>query len=249
MSEMTFLGGFLYTIIPFGQLWTRIYDYNGSVDMWWFFIPLFMIPPFQFIPILFIILGYIKKGKNNKAEQAYDNYIWIPIITKFLMQIVGGMIIQDSYFYFIIEAVVIISIIITKYLHSTYICKVAKKEIDFSTVKLMGVRFVTTVIEAIFENSIGGLSNLIFSMTYDTLLPVLPDILTSVFWTFGYIYIYVIQNMFAEEDIDNHCNPSELTISNAIKFGVGFILSVIACVISFIPGDADEDLEFMNRND
>ena len=231
-----FLKGFSYTLIPFAQLWARIYDYNGTVDMWWFFIPIFMIPPFQYIPILFMFLGYIKKGKNNKAEQAYDNYIWIPIITKFIMQIVAGSIITDSYFYFIIEAVVIISIIITKYLHSTYICKVAKKEVDFSIIKLGGIRFVTTLIEAIFENSIGALSGtgLIYGFGWDTPVPIIHNVLTFIFWMIGYIYIYIIQNMFAEEDIDNHCNPSELTIYNAIKIGVGFILSALVFVYSSV---------------
>ena len=43
MGKMTIFGLILYTLLPFGQLWSRIFDYNGTVEMWWFFIPLFFI--------------------------------------------------------------------------------------------------------------------------------------------------------------------------------------------------------------
>ena len=148
---MTILGLILYTLIPFGQLWTRIFDYNGSIDMWWFFIPIFMIPPLQFIPILLLYLGIIKSGNGGSP---YDNYVWIPIISKFFLQIIG-IFIPDDYktiFFWVNEILTLLLIILTKYLHLNNSCTTSGKKNSISASKIGNL-----FIDAIFENSVASI--------------------------------------------------------------------------------------------
>jgi hypothetical protein len=132
---MTILGLILYTLMPFGQLWTRIFDYNGSTDMWWFFIPIFMMPPLQFIPVLLLYLGIIKNGKGGSP---YDNYVWIPIITKLFLEIIRAFIPTDyqTIFFWISEILILLLIILTKYLHLNKSCTVSSQENSISGSKI-----------------------------------------------------------------------------------------------------------------
>ena len=73
----------LLTMIPFGQLWARVFWLDGSLDKAWLLFPLpFFAPPFSIIPALAIYFGYIKKGKGGPT---YDKFILIPIIFKFIL--------------------------------------------------------------------------------------------------------------------------------------------------------------------
>ena len=250
---MTFLGLIFYTLMPFGQLWTRMFDYNGSIDMAWFFIPFFMIPPLQFIPVLLIYLGYIKEGKGGKI---YDGYVWIPIITKLVMQMGGRMIIPENYFFWVSEAIVLTSIIITKYLHTADSCKVANKQLSTSVTK-----FQTTFTDAIFENGVAGIFNVLIGfipilgwiLMAISMIESLNNIMVFVFWMLGYMFIYTIQNMFEQSDMNDFCNPSGLSPSDSVKFIFGLILSGVAYLnesfdplsmvsskIPFMDSDSDE---------
>lgn len=73
----------LMTMIPFGQLWARVFWLDGSLDKAWLLFPLpFFAPPFSIIPALAIYFGYINKGKGGPT---YDKFMLIPIIFKFIL--------------------------------------------------------------------------------------------------------------------------------------------------------------------
>ena len=173
---INFLGVLFYSLIPFGQLITRIVDYNGSIDRWWFLlIPFFLFPPLQFIPILMLYLGWIKPGKIKKI---YDIYVFIPIILKVILTFIDQYLLYPfiyhyhptyiTYFYFFIEFILLISIIITKYLNTTNICKSSNY-----TDKLTQTHYINILINSIFELGIAGLTFSI--MTY---IPYLGDLIT-----------------------------------------------------------------------
>ena len=239
MGEITFSNLFLYTIIPFGQLWARIFHYNGSLDMWWFLIPIFMMPPLQFVPMLFMYMGWMKKGGSDKKSgdiksggKIYDDYVWIPIFTKIIVQFIGPMIIP-SYLFFMKDILVLISIIITKYLHSIDSCKSVEKELVISATKIKSELY-----NAVYENGVAGIFNVIIG-----LIPIIGwalfalslndtfnNFMVCICWALGYMFIYTIQNMFEQSDIDNFCNPSETYNSTFIKFIFGIILTLIAMI-------------------
>lgn len=73
----------LLTMIPFGQLWARVFWLDGSLDKAWLLFPLpFFAPPFSIIPALAIYFGFIKKGEGGPT---YDKFMLIPIIFKFIL--------------------------------------------------------------------------------------------------------------------------------------------------------------------
>ena len=225
---MSFLTVLFYSLIPYGQLWTRIVNYSGSVDQPWYFFPLFLFPPLQFIPVILLNLGYIKEGKGGKV---YDNFVWIPIATKFIMQFFGRMFIPDEYYHWISEILILSSIIVAKYLHSNDSCKVAKKEISSSF-----TNFQTILIDAVFENGVAGIFNVIigflpvigWALMAISMVESLNNIMVFLFWMAGYLFIYTLQNMFEQDNMDHFCNPLEITTFNIIKFVAGLILSGIA---------------------
>ncbi len=236
MGKMTFLGVILYTLIPFGQLWTRVFDYNGSTDMWWFLLPFFMIPPLQFIPVIMLYLGYIKEGKGGKV---YDNYVWIPIITKLVVQFMGSMIFPEEYVTIINEIVMIITIMITKYLHTVDSCKVANKELQVT-----GSKFSDFFMDAVFENGSAGMFNVVIGfipilgwiLMGLSMIESLNSIMVVVFYALGYMFVYTIQNMFEQTDMSSLCNLSSVPVSSYIKLVFGIIFSAaVALNESFDP--------------
>jgi hypothetical protein len=73
----------LMTMIPFGQLWARIFWLDGSLDKLWLLLPIpFFAPPFSIIPALAMYFGFIKKGQGGPT---YDRFMLIPIIFKFIL--------------------------------------------------------------------------------------------------------------------------------------------------------------------
>ena len=82
MGELSVLDYIIYSLLPFGQLFARIINYNGSLDAWWLLlIPFFHIPLLGFIPLLIMSLLKIKNG--NVKTPIIDKYIFLPIIFKF----------------------------------------------------------------------------------------------------------------------------------------------------------------------
>jgi len=242
MGKMTLLGVLLYTLLPFGQLWSRVFDYNGSVDMWWFFLPFFMFPPLQFIPIILLYLGYIKEGKGGKV---FDGYVWIPILTKFCVQFLGEMFLPPQAAFISGQVLMIISIMITKYLHTNESCKYIKKELTVT-----GSKFGDFFIDAVFENGMAGIFNVIIGfipiigwiVTLISMIGPLNNIMVLILYMFGYMFIYIVQNMFEQTDMSSLCNLSSIPGSSYGKLIFGLILTGVIYMnesfdpLSMVPG-------------
>ena len=59
MGSLSTWGVLIMGLIPLGQLWARIFNFNGSLDKWWLMFPLFLIPPFSFIPLILMKMGFV----------------------------------------------------------------------------------------------------------------------------------------------------------------------------------------------
>lgn len=95
----------LISLIPFGQLFARIFYLDGSLDKWWLLIPIFYSPPFSLAPMIMILLGLVKKGKGGKP---YDSYIYIPMILVTLKQLISFTSIGDNKAFKIISGLLIV---------------------------------------------------------------------------------------------------------------------------------------------
>ena len=51
-SKLSWLQVLILGIVPLGQLWARIFYFNGSLDKWWLMFPIFLLPPFSFLPLI-----------------------------------------------------------------------------------------------------------------------------------------------------------------------------------------------------
>ena len=79
--ELSIFKILLYIFIPFGPLYARIVDLNGSLDHAWTMFPVFNVFPLSIIPVLMIAFGAIKKGNGSKP---YDIFMVIPIIIRII---------------------------------------------------------------------------------------------------------------------------------------------------------------------
>ena len=79
---VSLLDMFIYMVIPFGDLISRVTKMNGSIDHLWTLIPIFQLPILGVVPLLLMHLKVIKKGKLTFSP--YDNFVFLAIILKFL---------------------------------------------------------------------------------------------------------------------------------------------------------------------
>ena len=79
-TKLTFIQVLILGLFPLGQLWARIFYFNGSLDKWWLMFPMFLIPPFSFVPLLLMKFGFVADGKGTNP---LDYWMLLPIIAKF----------------------------------------------------------------------------------------------------------------------------------------------------------------------
>lgn len=242
--EILFL--FLYILCPCGQLAARVYSYDGTLEHPWFFFPLFMLFPFQTIPVLLMHFGYIKKGKGGKV---IDYYMLIPIITRIIVElakygIINYMITDPaSYLPIIIiifgELIMTISIMIAKYFHTDSSCNTAKIPLKAD--------FFAILCDSLFQNGIPFIISPMLNIVLRGLqyipgaaLIVMPmQIITStkifkkICWFLGYMFIYVIQNMFDHSDLSSLCNNISSYTYYILKLISGLFLIVSKYYFNF----------------
>ena len=78
--ELSIFKILLYIFIPFGPLYARIVDLNGSLDHAWTMFPVFNVFPLSIIPVLMIAFGAIKNGNGSKPYDILDksgiSHLW-----------------------------------------------------------------------------------------------------------------------------------------------------------------------------
>jgi hypothetical protein len=130
-GKLTLYQLFIYTLMPGGQLYARVIHFKGTLDMPWFLLPFFLMGPLQFIPLFLMYLGYFNEGSGGEV---IDNFVWIPIYVKIIIEVllylsnIFELSILQEYNYIASEIIMIITIAITKYLHTVYSCKYNKQQ-------------------------------------------------------------------------------------------------------------------------
>ncbi len=233
-----------YSLAPVGgQIVARIVDLDGSLDMPWFFFPIFLFPPFQTIPLVLMYLGYIKKGKGGKVA---DLFVFIPIIVKLFT--LGCLYMIKMYYsssfynfaYFGFEILMILTIAGTKYLHVSESCKYTNKKLLLTSSKVREF-----FIDAIFENGIASIGNIIINFIPGVgwvigLIRQYSDTVDKfiIFFIYAVVYatVYVIQNMYEQTNMESMCNLLSIPISSWIKLGVGLFITITLILYNFLSG-------------
>lgn len=230
-NKLSLVGAIIATFIPLGQLWVRIFWLDGSLDKSWLLFPFFLIFPLSLIPTLLMYFGFVKKGIGGKP---YDVFIWIPIISKFLLTLIIpvflGLFNDDPSDRTIFLSSFIIQIIIgmVPYLIRTYnTCN----KLSFNS---YGKAFVDSTI----SNGVGELLPFIlgwlpfigFALTLIGMIPVIGEQIENVLWAISFFFGYVFVNMGNSNNIVAYCNSNFLGRDAMDKFGF-FAMLIITLII------------------
>lgn len=182
--------------IPMGQLWARIFKFNGSLDHKWSMLPFFMVPPFQFIPIIMMKLGMFKKGKGGKP---YDWYMLIPILARIFITIFAEN--YDFPMWVIIDVVLNFVTLLIPYLIRTYnLCNKVETENILNTLTQAAT---TQAAVNLFTFLIGFVPFIGLVFTMVEMIPYVGPLLP---WTIGYSTFYIVMNMLTGDNPSLICS-------------------------------------------
>jgi len=217
----------LYSIVPLGEIFMRIFKMNGSLEQWFWLLPPFLLPPFSFIPPLVAQWGWIKKINSNISGQPIDGFILLPLIVNFLLPFLINISTMNN---LILNAIIIIlTLIFMNLLHTdvSYNCgkdsktssiAILKKGFYDSLLQYAGATLTTLLIPEIIM-LIPGLEE--FDAVFA--IPVIGSIVTNGIWAFGLVGMYLLMNMYdINTEASELCNPQSMWLRSIIAI-IGFI--------------------------
>lgn len=223
-TKLSWIQVLIFALIPLGQLWARIFYFNGSLDKWWLMI--LLIPPFSFIPLLMMKFGFIADGKGTNP---LDYWMILPIIAKFIIPfIMPFMIDEDSEMLTSIVTMILqllcvmISNLVRRYMNCTEgmtLDSIGKACID-STIAF-GIGDISAFI-------IPWLPYVGIAISVLEVIPVIGDFVDSILWTLGFVASYVLINMINQDDLMKFCStPFTGNLQDRIPFFIA-IIAIIA---------------------
>jgi hypothetical protein len=224
-ERISLIRAILISIIPFGQLWARTFWLDGSLDKAWLMFPFFLIFPFSIIPSLAMYFGFVKKGIGGKP---YDNFMWIPIIFKFLLSFLIPKFLElfyddpsDTTIFIYIFIVQLFIGMIPNLIRTYNLCN----NLPFNS---FGKAFVDSTI----ANGVGELLPFIlgwmpfigFFLTIIGMIPVIGEQIENLLWSVSFAFGYIFINMVNANNLGKFCNSDFLGRDFMDKFGFFFML-------------------------
>ena len=229
----------LYIILPFGQLFARIIDFNCSLDKWYLLFPIFNLFPFSIVPILLMAFGFIKPGNGGKP---YDHFMWLPIITKFCIGMLCHRFIKNPIFASLAIIIsTIISIAIPNIIRRQKQCSITKDSKGEQTFGLGPKQIFKSISNSFFELGFGYFFALAFSFIpfvgwifkIITFLPIIGSFVSDIVWTLGFIGGYIIINILDQQDMNKLCYPASFaSLLDAFKIVFGVVFIILGSVLS-----------------
>lgn len=230
MGQLTWKEVIILGLVPLGQLWARVFNFNGSLDKWYFLIPIFLFPPLSFIPLIMMKYGMIEDGKGSTPV---DKIMLLPIIAKLIIPFVLPFIIDEDSetIYSIVNFVLQLLLIIVANLTRRYntcnsitVNSIGKATIDSTVAYGIGnlIAFIIPWLPFI---------GLIFSLL--EMIPFVGDSVNNILWGLGFASTYVIINMVNQDSIDKFCStPFFGNIQDQIPFVISIIIIVITEIVN-----------------
>lgn len=217
-SKLSFLQVLILGLIPLGQLWGRIFYFNGSLDKWWLMFPFFLVPPFSFIPILMMKFGFVADGKGANP---LDYWMLLPVIAKFIIPFILPFVIDEdsemltSIVSFVLQLLFIMT------------ANLARRHMNCKEEGITLNSFGKAGIDSTIAYTVGDISSFVipwlpFVGTVSSLLEMIPivgDTIDSIFWSIGFIAAYVLLNMFNQDNLTKFCStPFTGNLQDKIPF-------------------------------
>jgi hypothetical protein len=219
-ERISLIRAILISIIPFGQLWARTFWLDGSLDKAWLMFPFLLIFPFSIIPSLAMYFGFVKKGIGGKP---YDNFMWIPIIFKFLLSFLIPKFLElfyddpsDTTIFIYIFIIQLFIGMIPNLIRTYKLCN----NLPFNS---FGKAFVDSTI----ANGVGELLPFIlgwmpfigFFLTIIGMIPVIGEQIENLLWSVSFAFGYIFINMVNANNLGKYCNSDFLGRDFMDKFG------------------------------
>ena len=224
-EKISLIKAILIAVIPLGQLWARIFWLDGSLDKAWLLFPLFLIFPFSILPSLTMYFGFVKKGIGGKP---YDNFMWIPIIFKFLLSFLIPKFLElfyddpsDTTIFIYIFIIQLFIGMIPNLIRTYNVCN----NLPFNS---FGKAFVDSTI----ANGVGELLPFIlgwmpfigFFLTIIGKIPVIGEQIENILWGVSFAFGYIFVNMVNANNLGKYCNTDFFGRDFMDKFGFFFML-------------------------
>ena len=225
-NNMSWLQFAICSLVPFGQMWARIFYMNGSLDKWWTFIPIFFFPPFQFIPMLMMKYGYIQRGEG---ADVIDKWIAIPIIAKFLIPFIVPVLgLEDGMINDLVQGLIMLgTILIPNMIRRSENCK------DGITSDSVGKGFMDSVVEFSLPSvlltvipylpMVGSIVSIVQS------IPLIGDFANQLIWVMCFAFVYVVVNIINQNTMATYCTaPLTGNTQDKIIFWISIALKGIS---------------------
>lgn len=227
----------LHSLIPGGQLFARINNYNGSLHNWWLLLLIPFTLPLNFISaipvsisiiisyiinLLSIILLPITDTKPNSSPLSLIDYniLW-PIVLKLYLSLLS---INTGFKYSLNIIFFIIIVFFGAIINSIKIGKLCNSDNIIHNI-------LKSIYSSIINYNIGSLLSaillLIFPNEDTSINSYRKSIEKSIYWTIGYTISYIINNMIIQNDINTYCSRPPFDNIREILTLIGSILLII----------------------
>jgi phage-related holin len=226
-------------IIPFSQIFIRIFALDGSLNKPWLLIPIFLIPPLSLIPAFFMYFNLIEPGQGGKP---IDWYMLIPIITGIIVTIITKKFNINPVLSFILRIIIpMIASIIGYYIRDTINCK-KKENKSAPIIKTLfngvAVQSTTTLANFFLQGILPFIPIIGIIVSIIQNMPYVGQLFEYVTYILFYVMIYAIINMINGIDSANYCSTSgessktdKIRIISAV---IGLVMVIILALIGRI---------------
>ena len=205
-NNMTWNQVLFYSMMPFGQLFYRIFYLGGSLNKSWLLFPLFLIPPFSLIPMMLIKKGFVKR---EKRKNPLNNLILMPILAKLILPFILSMFISlDNQLShkLIIFSIVLPLVILLNIKTREKICKnmvVATPSNITNSVISYGIAELLVFIMP-FIPMYGNIINIAHGT------PLLKTLVNPLIWSFGFFVTHIIMSLINQKNRNKYCNNDKI---------------------------------------
>lgn len=225
VNKLSWLQVLVMGLIPLGQLWARIFYFNGSLDKWWLMFPLLLFPPFSFFPLLMMKFGFVADGKGANPV---DKIMLLPIIAKFIIPFILPFVIdEDEHEFlftlvgFVLQMLTIMAANLTRrYSNCNDITTDSVGKASIDSVIAYGMGDITAF-------AIGFVPFVGIFISAIEMIPFIGDFVNQIVWSIGFAATYIVINMFNQDNMGKYCSTP---FTGNVQDKIPFIVSIIAII-------------------
>ena len=228
--KISMLQAIAVALVPiFGQLYSRIFSMDGSLDKWWLLIPVFYMPPFSFLPAFMMKTGRVKNGLGGKP---YDWWLLVPFLLYLLVYYLTEyqLDLSDIQGQLLITVVLYFGLLAAFYLREEGMCEEKNDEAKVSS------RWINSTYNASLALGMAKVVPLVLGF-----LPVIGLVFTILDFIPGstglyLVTAYILINMWNARKINSYCSGDSLKGDDKLLWVLPVgqmtkLLSTSVCVI------------------